>query len=100
MSLTQHELRHVRRALGVRGLALFVLGLGAVLWPEQLLVGALILVGASPPSPVSTSCRAPPHSAGAAYTGAWRSPTGRCRSFSERSRWASFACRPSPRSPW
>ncbi len=45
MSLTQHELRHVRRALGIRGFAMFVLGLGAVLWPEQLLVGALILAG-------------------------------------------------------
>jgi uncharacterized membrane protein HdeD (DUF308 family) len=45
MSVTQHELRHVRRALGVRGFSMFVLGLGAVLWPEQLLVGALILVG-------------------------------------------------------
>ena len=45
MSLTQHELRHVRRALAIRGFLMFVLGLGAVIWPEQVLVGALILVG-------------------------------------------------------
>jgi uncharacterized membrane protein HdeD (DUF308 family) len=45
MSVTQHELRHVWRVLGVRGFAIFVLALAAVIWPEQLLVGALILVG-------------------------------------------------------
>ena len=45
MSVTQIELRHVRRALTIRGSLMFLLGLGAVVWPEQILVGALILVG-------------------------------------------------------
>ena len=46
MSVTQNELRRSWHSLGARGLAMLLLGAGAVIWPEQILVGALILVGA------------------------------------------------------
>lgn len=45
MSMTQHELRRVWHTLVARGGAMMLLGLGAVIWPEQLLVGALVAVG-------------------------------------------------------
>lgn len=45
MSMTQREFRRIWHTLAMRGAAMLVLGLGAVLWPEQILVGGLILVG-------------------------------------------------------
>jgi len=45
MSMTQNEFRRIWRTLATRGAAMVALGLGSILWPEQLLVGGLILVG-------------------------------------------------------
>lgn len=45
MSMTQNEFRRIWHALTARGAAMLLLGLGAVLWPEQILVAGLILVG-------------------------------------------------------
>ena len=45
MSMTQNEFRRIWHTLAARGAAMLLLGVGAILWPEQLLVGALILVG-------------------------------------------------------
>jgi uncharacterized membrane protein HdeD (DUF308 family) len=45
MSMTQNEFRHIWHTLALRGGAMLVLGLAAVIWPEQILVGALIVVG-------------------------------------------------------
>jgi uncharacterized membrane protein HdeD (DUF308 family) len=45
MSMTQNEFRRTWHTLLARGGAMLLLGLGAVIWPEQILVGALILVG-------------------------------------------------------
>ncbi|HEY6828424.1 MAG TPA: DUF308 domain-containing protein [Gemmatimonadaceae bacterium] len=45
MSMTQNEFRRIWRTLATRGAAMLVFGLGAILWPEQILVAGLILVG-------------------------------------------------------
>ena len=45
MSMTQSEFRRIWHTLIARGAAMLLLGLGAVIWPEQILVGALITVG-------------------------------------------------------
>ena len=45
MSMTQSEFRRIWHTLAARGAAMLILGLVAVIWPEPLLVGALIAVG-------------------------------------------------------
>ena len=45
MSMTQSEFKRIWHTLAARGGAMLLLGLGAVIWPEQVLVGALILAG-------------------------------------------------------
>ena len=45
MSMTQNELRRIWHTLAARGGMMMLLGLTAVIWPEQILVGALIGVG-------------------------------------------------------
>ena len=45
MSMTQSEFRRIWHTLATRGAAMLLLGLAAILWPEQLLVGGLIVVG-------------------------------------------------------
>ncbi|MGE5102252.1 MAG: HdeD family acid-resistance protein [Deltaproteobacteria bacterium] len=45
MTSTNKELEHLANALVWRGAALLALGLAAVVWPEQILIAAMLAVG-------------------------------------------------------